>query len=191
MRTKTFAVVCTCAMFIFSTSCHEAQAAFWNRSKSKTSPAQEKKSDGRSEHSEAGAAGASGNARPAGASKAVKVVTPVRMVSNPADIQQVEKELKAIIDRTRTLETQAVTDRAEVEQMLKRAQIHEQILRTMKIPEPVHTVTPVDTNRILQQEKIRLISEQAQRTQRTLALLQRTGAAPRGTAPTPFENKEE
>jgi len=87
----------------------------------------------------------------------------------------VQKELSEIIDRTSKLQDQVKDNRAEVLQIMERAKIHENILKTIKVPQPVATpVKVVDAEAIVQREKLRLIAEQTKRAQEQLEIIQRT-----------------
>ncbi len=87
----------------------------------------------------------------------------------------VQKELSEIIDRTSKLQDQVKGNRTEVLQIMERAKIHENILKTIKIPQPVAApVKYVDADAIVQREKLRLIAEQTKQAQKQLEIIQRT-----------------
>lgn len=89
---------------------------------------------------------------------------------------QVQKDLHQIIERTNQLQHQVQTNRAEIQRILERATIHERILQTLSVPEAVRTKDQVNVERILQQEKVRLIAEQTRNIQNQLQALERAKA---------------
>lgn len=90
------------------------------------------------------------------------------------EIEEIQQELSEIIARTRELQEQVKDNRAEIQSILERAQIHERILRDMTLPPPVQLRHQINPDEILKQEKLRLISEQARRTQEELQVIQQT-----------------
>jgi hypothetical protein len=96
----------------------------------------------------------------------------------PEGVEQIQTELKQIIDRTNVLRAQAQVDRAETAKILERAQIHERILRTITLPpaQPVPIRQVINVDDVARREKIRLIADQTKKTQDRLRILERTGA---------------
>ena len=116
---------------------------------------------------------------------------PKRNLAAPEELENIEKEerekieavkteLKEVIEQTRQINVQAVEDRAKVEQILSRARIHEQILRSMRPVEPIRVANQVDVGRILKREKVRLISERTRQAQSALRSMERSAS---GTSP--------
>ena len=95
--------------------------------------------------------------------------------SQPVDATNVQKELSEIIDRTSKLQGEVKGNRTEILQIMERAQIHDRILKTIKMPQPVKMpVKVVDADAIVRQEKLRLIAAQTQQAQKQLETIQRT-----------------
>jgi len=140
----------------------EAWTRFWNKPKPKETETQAKPRE-----------------RPGQDSQAKSDRAPGGLEEANQNVQAIQSQLRQIIDRTRVLQQQAVGDRAEVDRILNRARIHEQILRTLNVREPVRVVTPVDRTKILEWEKVRLISEQARRSQDALRTLEQSRGAPK------------
>ncbi|OGW87103.1 MAG: hypothetical protein A3C35_07005 [Omnitrophica bacterium RIFCSPHIGHO2_02_FULL_46_11] len=88
------------------------------------------------------------------------------------EVEKIQGELKDIIERTQQLQQQVRGNRDEIQKILQRAQIHERILRTMNVPGPVQLKSQIDTEEILKREKLRIISEQTQKTQQQLRAIQ-------------------
>jgi hypothetical protein len=90
----------------------------------------------------------------------------------------IQKELSEIIDRTTKLQNEIKGNRTEVLKIMERAQIHNQILKTIKVPQPVTPVAyrQIDAQELVQREKLRLIAEQTRRAQQQLEIIQRTRA---------------
>ena len=96
-------------------------------------------------------------------------------VPTPAELAQIQKDLNDIIVRSSKLQDEVKENRTEVLQIMERAKIHESILKTIKIPQPVKMpVKVVDADAIVQREKLRLIAEQTRQAQKQLETFQRT-----------------
>lgn len=102
-----------------------------------------------------------------------KKVTEKVSVGEVDEVVQVQKELQQIVERTNALQREVQANRLETQRILERAKIHERILNTLSVPGPVQTGDQVNVDRILQQEKVRLIAEQARQTQNQLQALER------------------
>ena len=88
------------------------------------------------------------------------------------DADKIHEELKQIIARTQQLQKQVGSDRNEIRLILERAQIHEQILKNIKIPKPIQSKQQINRDDIIAREKMRLIAVQAHQTQEHLKALQ-------------------
>lgn len=85
---------------------------------------------------------------------------------------KIKADLDDIIERTRQLQARVQDDRSEIQKIMERAQIHERILRSISIPQPIPTKYQVNADEIVKQEKLRLIAEQARQTQEQLRIIQ-------------------
>ena len=103
------------------------------------------------------------------------------------DVEKIQEELKEIIDRTRQLQQQVKDNRSEIQKIMERAQIHEQILKNISIPRQVNTRFTSD--QIVQREKLRLIAEQARQTQQQLRVIQTASAVSKIAPNTRTETK--
>ncbi len=97
------------------------------------------------------------------------VVLPVKPVE---DIEKIQTDLKQIIERTQQLQTQVRGDRSEIQQILERAKIHQRILTTITIPQPIQSKQQINQNDIIAREKMRLIAQQVHQTQEQLKAVQ-------------------
>ncbi len=88
------------------------------------------------------------------------------------EVEKIQGELKEIITRTQQLQNQVKNNRSEIQQILQRAQIHEQILRSITLPPAVPKKNQLDPEEIIKHEKLRLIGEQARQTQEQLRVIQ-------------------
>ena len=88
------------------------------------------------------------------------------------DVARIQKDLKEIINRSRHLQLQVNDNRSEIQGMMERARIHEQILKTISIPKPVRVKKEIEADEIVKREKLRLIAEQARKTQEQLRHIQ-------------------
>lgn len=103
----------------------------------------------------------------------VKVVKPVVVPAKPVeDIEKIQTDLKQIIERTQQLQTQVQGDRSEIQQILERAKIHQRILTTITIPQPIQSKQQINQNDIIAREKMRLIAQQVHQTQEQLKAVQ-------------------
>ena len=102
-----------------------------------------------------------------------------RSPSEPQDVEidDIEKELNQVIQRSSQLKTQVQTNRVEVHKILERAQIHEKILRSMRTPKPTVVQDRIKIDQILAQEKLRLIAQEARRNQDRLRAIQHAQTA--------------
>jgi hypothetical protein len=93
----------------------------------------------------------------------------------PIEVANVQRELSEIIDRTSKLQNDVQVNRIEVLTIMERAKIHDRILKTIKVPQPVKMpVKTVDADAIVKQEKLRLIAAQTRQAQKQLETIQRT-----------------
>lgn len=88
------------------------------------------------------------------------------------DAEKIQDELQQIISRTRQLQEQVKGDRSEIREILERAQIHQRILKGITIPKPIQSKQQINQDDIIAREKMRLIAQQAQITQRQLKTIQ-------------------
>ena len=98
-------------------------------------------------------------------------------VNTAFETAHVQKELTDIIERTSKLQNQVNGNRNELIEIMERAQIHREILKTIKTPRAI--ITPVQPNSdldVVDREKIRLISEQTRQAQQQLEVIQRARA---------------
>ena len=103
----------------------------------------------------------------------VKPVKPVVVPAKPVeDIEKIQTDLKQIIERTQQLQTQVQGDRSEIQQILERAKIHQRILTSISIPQPIQSKQQINQNDILAREKMRLIAQQVHQTQEQLKAVQ-------------------
>jgi len=106
------------------------------------------------------------------------------------DIERIQEELKQIISRTQQLQTQVKDDRAEVKEILERAQIHQKILSGITIPKPIQSKQQINQTDIISREKMRLIAQQARMTQEQLKVIQNSRFnAPQSPLPTDQSSK--
>ena len=91
-------------------------------------------------------------------------------------MDEIQGELSQIITRTNQLQGQVTGQRAEVYKILETARIHERLLQTMKVASPVQNRQQVNVDDLLRREKLRLLAEQTQQTQKQLEVLERTRA---------------
>ena len=103
----------------------------------------------------------------------VKLVKPVALPPKSVeDVAKIQAELKQIIDRTQQLQTQVQGDRSEIRQILERAKIHQRILTSITIPQPIQSKQQINQNDIIAREKMRLIAQQVHQTQEQLKAVQ-------------------
>ena len=91
---------------------------------------------------------------------------------NEKEPEKIQSELKEIINRTQQLQTQVKNNRVEIQNILERARIHEQILRNITLPPSIPTKQQLNPEAIINREKVRLIAEQARQTQEQLRAIQ-------------------
>ncbi len=97
------------------------------------------------------------------------VVVPVKPVE---DIEKIQTDLKQIIERTQQLQTQVRGDRSEIQKILEQAKIHQRILTSITIPQPIQSKQQINQNDIIAREKMRLIAQQVHQTQEQLKAVQ-------------------
>ena len=97
------------------------------------------------------------------------VVLPVKPVE---DIEKIQTDLKQIIERTQQLQTQVRGDRSEIQKILEQAKIHQRILTSITIPQPIQSKQQINQNDIIAREKMRLIAQQVHQTQEQLKAVQ-------------------
>ncbi len=97
---------------------------------------------------------------------------PVATGRQKEEVEKIQGELKEIIHRTQQLQDQVKNNRSEIQQILQRAQIHEQILRSITLPPSVPTRQQIDAEEIVRREKLRLIAVQTKQTQDQLRVIQ-------------------
>ncbi len=88
------------------------------------------------------------------------------------EVTRIQTELKDVISRTRLLQDQVKDNRVEIQKILDRAKIHEQILKNITVPRPVPARQPMDADEIVRREKLRLIALEASKTQDQLRTIQ-------------------
>lgn len=93
------------------------------------------------------------------------------------EIAQIEGELKDILEKTTALQESVGANRAEIQKIVERARIHNQILKTIRIPKPVRTGAEARIDHVLAAEKVRVIGDQARRTQQQIRILEQTRRA--------------
>ena len=108
--------------------------------------------------------------------KAVPINEPLPSVKVPVpeDMIKLQSELSEIITRSSKLQNEVKENRAQIHEIMERAKIHENILKTIKAPQLVKVPTPIDADAIVQREKLRLIAEQTKQAQQQLETIQRT-----------------
>jgi hypothetical protein len=103
-------------------------------------------------------------------------------------VEQIRQELSQIVQRTKTLQNQVQGNRTQIHKIMERAQMHEKILRRMKVAQPVSIREQTNVEEILKAEKIRLIAEQSQRSRNQLRIIEQAKAY-RPTPTTPAKAK--
>ena len=106
-------------------------------------------------------------------------------VKQQEEVEAIKGELKEIIVRTRQLQDQVKNNRSDIQHILERAQIHQQILRNITLPPPVIAKQQIDPEVIVRREKLRIIAEQAKQTQEQLRIIQQARSLNRPTQITP------
>ncbi|MBI1978058.1 MAG: hypothetical protein HYS55_04835 [Candidatus Omnitrophica bacterium] len=89
------------------------------------------------------------------------------------EAEKIRSELKQIIRRTNRLHGRVKENRVEIQQILERAKIHERILRSISIPQPIRATQQINADEIVRREKLRLIAQQARDTQDQLRAIQK------------------
>ena len=109
---------------------------------------------------------------------AAKPIAADEKVNPGQDKEKIQEELKQIIARTQQLQVQVKDNRSEIQKILKRAEIHQKILKGITIPSTIQTKQQIDAEQIIAQEKMRLIALQAHETQEQLKVFQNARAVP-------------
>ena len=106
------------------------------------------------------------------------ILPPKLPFEGPKDIQKIQDELKQVIARTQALQSKTVQDRVTIQQILDRARIHEQILRTISVPKPTLSNQQVNVEEISKREKLKLIAQDTERSKEQLRALETEGTLP-------------
>ncbi len=107
-----------------------------------------------------------------------KIPPPVTPTGIDNSILKIQQQIKEIIKLNDTLKLRYADRAAEIQRISEQARIHQHILEQLqKIPKSRPTVSAVDTDEILRQEKIRLIRDE---TKKNHQLIQNLNQASEG-----------
>ena len=92
------------------------------------------------------------------------------------ELEALQSEIAGMLKINETLKPLKQVQAAEIQRITEQAQIHQRILRNLQTVSPVYQVT--DTDRLLRQEKIRLIQEQTLRNRQVLSQIAPAAVSP-------------
>ncbi len=103
-----------------------------------------------------------------------------------ADVAKIQADLNRIVNQTKTIQVQNQVDRAKLQKILEQVEMQKRLIQTVKVP--VSTSIPKNiatSEQILRSTKVRLISEDLQKTQQAVENLNRVQRASKAGVSTP------